>query len=59
MSALADEPGKKTTKTILAYTKISTRRLEEIISRLAAVDGRSIRAITRSEFICESIVKCG
>ena len=59
MSASEDEPSKKTTKTILAYTTISTRRLEEIVYRLATVDGISIRAITKSEFICESIVKCG
>ena len=59
MSAAEDEPSKKITKIILAYTTIYKRILEEIVSMLATLDSISVRAITRSEFIRESIVKCG
>ena len=42
MSDLEDEPSKKTTKIILAHTTISNRSFEEIVSRLATVNGISI-----------------
>jgi len=47
----------KKSRTIMDFLKRSS--LEEIISKLAAVDGISIRAITRSEFIRESISNRG
>lgn len=47
----------KKPKTMMDYVKRIS--LEEIVSKLAAVDGISIRAITRSEFIRESIAKHG
>jgi len=47
----------KKPKMMMNFLKRSS--LEEIISKLAAVDGISIRAITRSEFIRESISKQG
>lgn len=47
----------KKPRTIMDFVKRSS--LEEIISKLAAVDGISIRAITRSEFIRESISNRG
>ena len=59
LEMLEDEPSKKTTKTILDFTIVVKRSLDEIVSRLATVDGISIRAIIRSEFIRESIMKCG
>lgn len=46
----------KKSKTMMDF--VNRKSLEEIVSKLAAVDGISIRAITRSEFIRESIAKC-
>ena len=44
---------KKQKTSILDYTTTSKKTLEDIVSELAAADGISIRAITRSKFIRE------
>jgi hypothetical protein len=51
------ENSNKKGKTMLDY--VQRQNLEDIVSKLAAVDGISITAITRSEFIRESIASRG
>ena len=47
----------KNYKTMMDY--IQRPSLQEIVSKMATVDGISIRAITRSEFIRESVITRG
>ena len=51
-----EEPTPKKSKTIFDFI-IPKKGLQDIVAQLAAVDGISIRAITRSQFIRESILK--
>lgn len=59
MVALSDiqGPAPKMPKTMIDFVK--REKLEEIVAKLAAIDGFSIRGITRSEFIKTSISNRG
>ena len=58
MSAAEDEPSKKTTKTILAYTTISNRSSEEIVSKLAILESQVIilHLVMFLFFVCFSLL---